>query len=96
MGVPDRTPPDDSVSPEGSAPEVMVKLMGAVPEAANVYPAYATPTVPVVGGVKAVNVTAVGARIGVAWAVPNELSTAATARPRVTSRRVIRLVTTGT
>lgn len=36
VGVPDRTPEDVNVSPVGSAPAVMLKVMGAVPDAAKV------------------------------------------------------------
>ena len=36
LGVPERTPPDDSVRPVGIEPLATAKVMGVVPEAVNV------------------------------------------------------------
>lgn len=59
VGVPERTPAVLRVSPGGRVPEDTVNVGAGTPAAVNVYE-YAAPTVPVAGGVLAVNTGAAG------------------------------------
>src|SRR5512140_97058 len=50
VGVPESSPPEESVRPTGRLPEAKTKVYGAVPPVAERSWLYATPTVPVGSG----------------------------------------------
>lgn len=59
VGVPERIPALLSASPAGRVPEDTANVAAGTPEAVNAYE-YAAPTVPMAGGVLAVNTGAAG------------------------------------